>query len=76
MDDFKQVECCICTDVFKKGEKVKKVPLCRHIFHSPCIDNWFKIKIEQEIQRCPLCNTEITVDKIKAYKSLKKEERK
>ena len=76
LDEFKQNECVICCEDLKKGCAIRKIPVCKHIFHSKCIDNWFKTKIEEAIHKCPLCNAEITIEKIKEAKFKRKEERK
>ena len=45
----KDQNCAICLDKLKEGQMVKKMP-CKHTFHSPCINNWLKHKLQ-----CPLC---------------------
>ena len=47
--DFKEVECLVCIEGFKDGDKVKKLP-CNHTFHSDCINEWLSVKNE-----CPYC---------------------
>jgi hypothetical protein len=42
--------CCICLDDFQDSCQVR-VLLCRHFFHTACIDRW----LEQENVRCPVC---------------------
>ncbi len=74
IDDFKQTECSICFDEFKKGIQVRKIPICRHIFHTKCIEKWFKSKEGELVHKCPLCNCEITVEKIKEIMKKRKEE--
>jgi hypothetical protein len=66
----------ICCEDLSRGASIKKIPICKHIFHSKCIDNWFKSKIEDEVHKCPLCNAEVTIDKIKEAKLKRKDERK
>lgn len=65
----------ICVEEFKKNVKIRKIPICKHIFHKECIDNWFKSKIEETSHKCPLCNSEITIEKVKEAKKLNKEKR-
>ncbi|KAH6824744.1 hypothetical protein C2S53_010819 [Perilla frutescens var. hirtella] len=43
-------ECAICLSMFQEGEKVKVLPLCRHGFHSDCVDEWLRTR-----SSCPLC---------------------
>ncbi|CDW81538.1 ring-h2 finger protein [Stylonychia lemnae] len=65
MDEFKQNECVICFEDFQRGKSVRKLPTCKHLFHTNCIDGWFKSKITEAVHKCPLCNGEISIDKIK-----------
>ncbi|KAK1422341.1 hypothetical protein QVD17_25388 [Tagetes erecta] len=34
------VECVVCLERFKDGEKCKLLPNCNHSFHCECIDSW------------------------------------
>ncbi|XP_047938207.1 RING-H2 finger protein ATL66-like [Salvia hispanica] len=43
-------ECAICLSIFQEGERVKVLPLCRHGFHSDCVDEWLRTR-----SSCPLC---------------------
>ncbi len=65
----------ICFEEFQKNVPIKKIPICRHVFHSKCIDNWFKSKIEDEVHKCPLCNAEITIANVKEAIKKRKEDR-
>ena len=76
MDEFKQNECVICFEDFTKGVEVRKLPTCRHLFHKVCIDGWFKAKMEETVHKCPLCNGEISIEKVKEALKKRKEERK
>ena len=42
--------CVICVKIFEKGERIYKIPDCKHIFHSECFDPWIKKK-----KTCPMC---------------------
>ena len=75
MDEFKQNECVICFENFTRGVSVRKLPTCRHLFHTSCIDNWFKTHIADASQRCPLCNGEVTIEKVKQAIAKKREEK-
>ncbi|XP_039071338.1 RING-H2 finger protein ATL74-like [Hibiscus syriacus] len=37
---FTSTECPICLAEFLDGEKVRKLPKCKHGFHVRCIDKW------------------------------------
>lgn len=55
-----EVECIICKESFE-NDTIVKMLRCRHIFHTNCIDQWFKVK-----KTCPLCNiSPLEVDSIK-----------
>ena len=75
MDEFKQYECVICFEEYQKGVTIKKIPICNHLFHSKCINSWFKSKIEDAVHKCPLCNAEITIDKLKEAIKKRKDDR-
>jgi hypothetical protein len=61
MDEYKQNECVICFEEFLVGTSIRKIPICKHIFHTPCIDSWIKSRSAEDNHKCPLCNTEITL---------------
>ena len=43
-------KCCICLEAVQNKYTSKHIA-CNHVFHSECINRWFKEK-----QCCPLCN--------------------
>ena len=75
MDKYKQYECVICLEEFANNSLVKKIPICKHLFHSRCIDQVFKVKVVDQVYKCPLCNCEITLEKIKIAKKEEREKR-
>ncbi|KAL3526037.1 hypothetical protein ACH5RR_014409 [Cinchona calisaya] len=44
------VDCAVCLENFKVGEKCRLLPLCRHSFHAECVDMWL---LRTPI--CPIC---------------------
>ncbi|KAF3444676.1 hypothetical protein FNV43_RR14369 [Rhamnella rubrinervis] len=46
------VECAVCLETFKMGEKCRLLPLCNHSFHAQCVDEWL---LRTPI--CPICRT-------------------
>lgn len=53
------VDCAVCLENFKTGDKCRLLPNCRHSFHVQCIDSWlFKTPI------CPICRTGVHPPKI------------
>jgi len=50
-----QCECSVCLSGLEKGEMVRILPSCGHVFHVQCIDAWFASH-----SSCPFCRSEIT----------------
>lgn len=46
--------CSVCLYEAIDGEKLRKLPKCKHCFHVDCIEEWFKFHYT-----CPLCRTEV-----------------
>ncbi len=46
--------CSICYQNLQIGENLIKIPGCEHVFHSKCILQWVKIKVN-----CPYCRANI-----------------
>ena len=65
LDPFKLPECVICFEEFQLGVPVRKIPICSHVFHSKCIDEWFMAKMVDINHKCPLCNADINYEKVK-----------
>ncbi len=63
--------CTICIDYLKNGQKLRCVPLCKHIFHSECLLNWLMVT-----EVCPNCKNEISIYTLKAYYDSIKQTRK
>ncbi|GMP85443.1 hypothetical protein CsSME_00038594 [Camellia sinensis var. sinensis] len=43
-------ECPVCLSAFMDGEVVREVNVCKHLFHSACIDTWLCSHSD-----CPVC---------------------
>lgn len=52
------VDCAVCLENFKAGEKCRLLPLCRHSFHAECVDMWLL-----RTPFCPICRA--TADHIR-----------
>jgi hypothetical protein len=38
-------KCTICTDVFVNGDRVTKLPSCKHILHEQCCKKWWNARM-------------------------------
>ncbi|GMY31819.1 putative RING-H2 finger protein ATL19 [Fagus crenata] len=48
-------DCVICLNDFVDGDSCRVFPMCKHIFHVICIDNW----LEKHLT-CPICRHSLT----------------
>ncbi|GAB4845647.1 hypothetical protein Ancab_039048 [Ancistrocladus abbreviatus] len=46
------IDCTVCLESFKLGDKCRLLPNCQHCFHVHCIDPWL-----METPFCPICRT-------------------
>lgn len=54
-DMYKNTTCIICLDDFQDQDQIRLLS-CQHIFHSPCIQEWFnKCHHQLEPPYCPIC---------------------
>ncbi|KAK8671611.1 hypothetical protein V6N13_038201 [Hibiscus sabdariffa] len=44
------IDCVICLEVFKDGDSCRVLPICKHLYHRFCIDQWLV-----KNGHCPLC---------------------
>ena len=42
--------CSICLEDFNKGQRVRELPKCGHVYHAHCVDRWLRMH-----NACPLC---------------------
>ena len=49
-------KCVICVLDFEKGEKIYKLPKCKHIYHEECFEPWIK-----KHDKCPMCRASLIV---------------
>ncbi|ESQ52151.1 hypothetical protein EUTSA_v10017563mg [Eutrema salsugineum] len=47
-------ECAICLSEFSDEDTIRLITVCRHGFHSSCIDLWFELH-----KTCPVCRCEL-----------------
>ncbi|XP_072952157.1 NEP1-interacting protein 1-like isoform X2 [Typha angustifolia] len=48
------ISCAVCLQDFKEGEYARRMPVCRHFFHTLCIDRWLMGHAS-----CPICRQDI-----------------
>lgn len=51
------ISCSICSDDFILNSKKSVYPVCKHSFHSECIDKWILEK--GTLADCPICRSSI-----------------
>ena len=73
IDEFGQEECSICMEEFVAGQKVRKIPTCRHIFHDHCLIKWFSGEQSFKGQKCPDCNMEISPEVVEVANEYEKQ---
>ena len=52
--DDRRLECPVCLEEFKEGEKGRHLPGCNHSFHVDCIDMWL-----HSHSTCPVCRSTV-----------------
>ncbi|KAE8715245.1 protein RIC1-like protein isoform X1 [Hibiscus syriacus] len=45
---------------FEKGEEIRWLRNCRHVFHRACLDRW----MDHDQITCPLCRTPFVPDEL------------
>ncbi|XP_062221210.1 probable E3 ubiquitin-protein ligase ATL45 [Phragmites australis] len=46
--------CAVCLEDVQRGETVRRLPACEHLFHKECVDMWL-----HSHTTCPLCRCEL-----------------
>ncbi|KAF3328553.1 hypothetical protein FCM35_KLT05631 [Carex littledalei] len=48
------LDCAVCISQVQKGDKVRQLPKCKHLFHVDCVDMWL-----YSHSTCPICRCEV-----------------
>ena len=51
------VDCAICLEKVREGERCRVLPRCGHFFHRSCVDRWIVVA-----PACPICRTGVRED--------------
>ena len=54
--------CAICLSGLREGQNITIASVCKHSFHSDCLNEWLISDIGK--RRCPVCNLELPEDSI------------
>jgi hypothetical protein len=46
--------CSVCLEDVRRGEAVRRMPPCGHLFHSACVDAWL-----HSHATCPMCRSDL-----------------
>ncbi|KAL6602811.1 hypothetical protein ACP70R_043172 [Stipagrostis hirtigluma subsp. patula] len=47
-------QCSVCLGTVQDGEMVRRLPLCKHLYHVECIDMWLASHTT-----CPVCRADV-----------------
>lgn len=47
---YENASCAICMCEYEEDSRIREISLCKHIYHSECLERWLKVK-----ESCPLC---------------------
>jgi E3 ubiquitin-protein ligase BIG BROTHER-like protein len=47
-------QCAVCRMEFDKGETVRMLPACGHVYHTECLAPWLA-----DNKCCPICKTDV-----------------
>ncbi|CAL5038853.1 unnamed protein product [Urochloa decumbens] len=53
-DGGRAAQCSVCLGTVLAGEMVRRLPLCKHLYHVECIDMWLASHTT-----CPLCRADV-----------------
>lgn len=54
--------CAVCLEGVRRGETVRRLPSCRHLFHKECVDMW----LVHAHATCPLCRGDVLLPRTAA----------
>ena len=68
IEKFEQDTCSICIDTLDNGEKLRRIPMCQHLFHDECQISWLNNE-----QICPNCKVVISKRELSKYHKVKED---
>jgi hypothetical protein len=51
---YEKKDSAVCLGELQRGEAVKQLPACAHLFHGGCIDAWLRSHVTCPVCRCPV----------------------
>ncbi|KAI5066548.1 hypothetical protein GOP47_0019172 [Adiantum capillus-veneris] len=54
------MECPVCLCEFQRGQELRLLPLCKHVYHRHCLDKW----LDHQRTTCPLCRASLVPEDI------------
>ncbi|XP_047323781.1 RING-H2 finger protein ATL56-like [Impatiens glandulifera] len=56
-EETEEKECAICLERFKMGALIRRLPDCRHTYHSNCVGRWL-----MRVANCPICRRRVVLN--------------
>ncbi|MCO5606016.1 hypothetical protein L7F22_060203 [Adiantum nelumboides] len=54
------MECPVCLCDFQRGQELRLLPVCKHVYHRHCLDKW----LDHQRTTCPLCRASLVPEDI------------
>merc|ERR1712183_753226 len=60
---YDHMRCMICLCDFEMNEPVRKIGICKHLYHEDCLNLWMTKE-----RSCPFCKANLNVENLKNQK--------
>ncbi|KAG0450238.1 hypothetical protein HPP92_026878 [Vanilla planifolia] len=57
-----EFDCAVCLHHFSDGDRLRRLPKCRHAFHQICVDTWLKSHSNCPICRAAVCTVNVPME--------------